>query len=243
MLRDASYDGCKAGADQATASLDSMTGKGTALAAWQPSPYWDPETLRAIVTKGQTLLSSAYDALTNAANSCIQNIACPSGNISLLNSNRDQLNDATNQSQNYLAAIDSAESSLQGAVQTVYVQAPSVKVWVEDVIVYSQNAMHAAYVVACMDPWWAQAWSALVALANDYLAFVTSALGVAKDVAEAAIAAGQAAYTVAKESLGFLAWVTTHPWTVAGVLVAIAGGAIAFARRDQIRALVHRPRE
>ncbi len=234
------YDDCKAGADQSTAQLDAMYGKGSPLAMWSPSDYWDPEALRAIVTKGQAVLSAAYAAIAQAKQSCIENISCPQNNMSLLDAKYDRLTDPTTQSQNYLAAIDSAEQSAAAAVQTVYVKAPNVKVWAEDVFEMASEAMSAAYVVSCMKPWWASAWSGLVTVANDFLAVVTTSLGVAKDVVDAAVAAGQAVYQVAKESAGFLRWLTQNAWPITGVVALGLAGFAAYRHRDQLRALVHR---
>jgi len=231
MLRD-TYSDCAAQADQQTAPIDAQTYD--IAQNWHPSGYYDPEALRDIVTKQQALITSAQSTLAQAIVDCTNAVGC--GSVADLNDSSDLLNTVSVQAQNYLDAITNAEQSLSAAVQTVYVIAPGVKTWVEDTLTYVSSAMHNASVVECQMPWWASALGALVNLAADFVAACKVVLGVAADVAQAAIDTGKAVGVAAAETVSIIAWTIANLPLVTGFLVLGVLGVWGYRHRNAIKA-------
>lgn len=231
------YTPCAAQADQQTAPIDAQAYD--LAKTWNPSGYYDPETLRAMVAKQQMLVQAAYQTLANAASSCANAPGCQSGD--LLGSKKDDLDGVNAQALTYIAAVDSAEQSASAAVQTVYVIAPGVKTWILDSLNAVSAATHAASVVACQMPWWASALGALVAFGDALVAFCKSVLGVAVDVAKTAIATGKAIGQTVYEGIGITAWVISNLPVIAGVAVLAAVGWYGYKHRVAFKTHSSRP--
>lgn len=226
MLRDANSDvaACVAQSNQTTQPIDDQVYD---LAQnWQPSGYYEPEMIRQGVAAVQAVLSQAFDILNQAQLACQKAPGCE---FPTWSDRYGALLNVTNQSKDYLATCDQAETSAAAVLKTPYIVAPDFKKWTLDALGAASNAIGDSVVVACVMPWWA---SAIVGLMNAVGAAATvlrNIAGVAADAVNVAVQTGKAVAQTIKGTFDFLAFVTT--WWPLGLLLAVGVGYGVYRHR------------
>lgn len=167
--------------DQANVAVAPLDAKTNDLAKnWNPTGFYTPNEIRALVKSTLQITQQAYDALTKAA-------AEPNASGDSISRAADDLGRAGQRSLDYLQAATDAEK--QGIP---FVNAPGFKRWITDTMGTTSSAMVTAAVISCITPWW-------VGTLTSFLQAVDVLYQQAKQVVGAVLAIGQTALKVAND--------------------------------------------
>lgn len=206
---------------------------------WNPSGYFEPAAIREAVAAVQDIMSSAFDALSQAKTTCDAAPGCDSSSYTW-QSDYGKLYDLVTQGQNYLDAANQAESAASAAFKTPYVIATGLKKWAIDALIASSNAFVDSSMVACNMPWWIAAVANLTLKAAAAGAVLERIAGVAADVVELAYKTGKAVVQTAAETFNLVSWAINNLPLLVGATVLIFGGSYVWKNREKLKAGVSR---
>lgn len=166
---------CLAQANAQTATLDA---KASDLSKnWRPSGFYSPDQVTRLVT-------ATLDVIARARSAMAQVIADETlGDSSQLRGEwTTKLNRKAGDGTPYMAAARTAANAGRAVVN-----APGLKTWVVNTMLDASSAMNAAYVIACLRPWWAGLFNAFATVFNALWSLAKSIVGVAVDVGTAVV--------------------------------------------------------
>ncbi len=199
---------------------------------WHPSEYFEPEAIRQAVASVQAVLSTAFDTLALARNSCDDAPGCefPTGQDRYNNLVRQ-----TDRSRLYLQAADEADTSASATFKTAYVWAGDFKDFVLAALGAASDAVTDSSVIGCLMPWWSEAIAKFKDVVFAAAAVISNILGVSADIVEAAYTTGRAVVQAAKEGFDFVGWLAHYfPWLVGGAVL-FFGGRFAWQNRAWLK--------
>lgn len=167
---------CLADANQYTADLDAKIG--TLASSWNPSGYYTPDQIKALVASVMSVVTSAREAVAAASSRSGLSDSAQTN----LQQSIDDLARGEARSQDYLTAAASSGGATIGA--------PGMKTWVLQTMNAASSAFVTAHVVTCEQPWW-------VSYVAKFLGIVGAAVNAIIKIVGVAIKVGEAVLNVA----------------------------------------------
>ncbi len=218
---------CPQAAYQQTVSIDQLAA--TMQDSWNPSDYFTPDDVDAIVGQQQQLMQQAYSLLTKAVENA--NATNASDAQSSLNDAQDRLNRVASQAQDYnTAVIDARDQGLDA------IYAPGMKDWALETLRATSWAAQNSYNVLCQVPSWLGTFGAVVNACQTFANVVMAIVGTVLKV-------GEAAYHAIEKTFSFLGWLVKWGPTIAIVAILLGGvGFLTFKYRGKLKQFAHQER-
>lgn len=222
------YSQCSTQADN-DPSYQAVDSQLQQIASWNPTGYFNPSDIQAVIQQQQALANNALQVLQSVGAACGTAPGCQSGDLVSQMQYNLTLNpgDSTNvmtRAQNYLSAASQAQSGAAAIAGSNYVYAPGFKQWVQDSLIAIESAIHAALVIECQMPGWVSLLGGVVSGLQSFVGFVMSIAGVAANVVQTAVAAGKTIVNATEAATGIIGFLWNNPLVLAGIAVALGLG-------------------